>query len=694
MPAEAVPRVIRRPPGGHPLRATGDVVKELTWSGPRPVGDVDAQQWIFTARLPRMSPGAGDELALELDGLATRCELRIGGELVLSSQSMHAAYTVVLEPRWDGAAAELTVLPLYDGVPSKPRARWRAALVEDGRLRWLRTTLLGRAPSFALGPPPVGPWRPSRVVLRTGVAVDAVDLSAQLDASGDGQVRVVADVRALDGQQLVGARVEVGADGSAAIAELTVSADSVSGAAAVLAPRLWWPRGYGDAHRYPVRLVLTTTAGEHVVDVGWVGFRRLENDPSAGTDGFAPVVNGVPVFVRGVVWVPGGDAARQLAELTAAGLNAIRVVGTGCYETPELHELCDEYGVLVWQDLMLANLDYPTQDDDFSHELEAEVQTVMSGLRARPSTVALCGGSEVEQQAAMLGLDPGLGRDPWLLQLMNAEAGDAIVVPNAPSGGALPFDPREGVANYYGVGGYRRPLSDARTSGVRFASECLALANVPDDDALLDEGVPRDRGADWDFADVRDHYLQTLFGEDPTELRAADRTRYAQLSREVSALLMAEVFGEWRRAESPSRGGFVLWSRDLVPGSGWGVLDVTGRPKAALRGLSTVWAPVAVWTVDEGLGGVDVHIANDGPTAVDGELVVELAREDGTVVDAARRRVTVVPHSVSRCGIEAVLGHFVDASYAYRFGPRGHDEIRVSFTGPDGTAYTTRRELR
>src|SRR5206468_2933322 len=97
----------------------------------------------------------------------------------------------------------------------------------------------------------------------------------------------------------------------------------------------------------------------------------------------------------------------------------------------------------------------------------------------------LCGNSEVEQQAAMFGVDSAVARgDELFAELLPGlarEAGvDVPYVPGAPSSGALPFHPGAGVANYFGVGGYRRPLSDARTAGVRFAAECLAFANVHD----------------------------------------------------------------------------------------------------------------------------------------------------------------------------------------------------------------------
>jgi beta-mannosidase len=276
----------------------------------------------------------------------------------------------------------------------------------------------------------------------------------------------------------------------------------------------------------------------------------------------------------------------------------------------------------------------------------------------------------------MLGLDPALARDTPLPALVAAAATGVPYVPNAPCGGDLPFRPGAGVAHWFGVGAYRRPLSDVRLARVRFAAECLAFANVPDDGDL--GGVPRDAGAGWDFADVRDHYLRELYGMEPDALRAKDFEHYVALSQAVSGAVIAEVLGEWRRAGSRCGGGIVLWLRDLAPGSGWGLLDVGGVPKVAYHHLRRACAPVAVWTTDEGLGGIDVHVANDRPEPLDATLRVALYRDREVPVEVASQRLAVPPHTTVRHGAEQVLGHFADVSYAYRFGPPGHDLVVVS----------------
>ena len=90
-------------------------------------------------------------------------------------------------------------------------------------------------------------------------------------------------------------------------------------------------------------------------------------------------------------------------------MNMLRVGGTMAYETDAFYDSCDELGVLVWQDFMFANMDYPSGDADFAHSVTAEAQQLLRRLQGRPSLAVLCGNSEVEQQAAMW----GAGKELW-----------------------------------------------------------------------------------------------------------------------------------------------------------------------------------------------------------------------------------------------------------------------------------------
>jgi beta-mannosidase len=672
--------------------------------------DFDSHDWWFRVRFEAAAADAGEEVVLCLGGLATVAEVYLNGERILDSESMFASHELDIGDRLRGEN-ELAIccraLAPRLAVRRRPRARWRTRLVADGGLRFYRTMLLGRTPGFAPGPAVVGPWRPVALERRRGLVLEQVGLRGRLDGSGGGRIEVSARLRALASAELP-ERLTVtvlAPGGSTPISgEVPVQRPGghVRGSLTVADPERWWPHTHGSPALYEV----TIADGEDLLHRARVGFRRLEPAVDLLRNGPALRINEVPVFVRGVVWTPFDlvkpyapepELRRTLELLVGAGMNAVRVAGVGAYESPAFHDLCDELGILVWQDFMFANLDYPESDDEFMAQVERECRAVLADLGGRPSLAVLCGGSEVAQQVAMLGLDPALADGPLYGQLLPRLVGEAEVdapyFPSAPWGGDLPFRTDCGISNYYGVGAYRRPLEDVRRSEVRFASECLAFANVPDDEALESlamppgtvvhhpawkAGVPRDVGAGWDFDDVRDHYLTRQFEVDPVALRSADPERYLELSRTVTGEVMAEVMGEWRRPASPCTGAMVLWCRDLVPGAGWGILDHRGQPKVAYHHLRRALAPVAVWSTDEGLGGIVAHVANDRPEPLRALLRVALYRDLRRLAEEAAEELQLPAHGYAARNVEALLGRFVDVSWAYRFGPPAQDLVVIS----------------
>jgi beta-mannosidase len=474
--------------------------------------------------------------------------------------------------------------------------------------------------------------------------------------------------------------------------------------------RPWMPHTHGEPNLYPLRAEFQLKDGSTAIfEDTPVGFRSIDAGVDVpGDEGLALKINGTPIFCRGVVWTPPDAASltaspavvrERLQLLRDGGFNLIRVAGTTVYEDEAFHCLCDELGLLVWQDMMFANMNYPYEDSSFRDTVREEAEAELSRLGRHASLAIICGNSEIEQQVGMLGLSAEMGRGTWfgrdLPQIARTCCPGVPYVPSAPCGGDSPFRTRRGIANYFGVGAYLRSLEDVRRAEVQFASECLAFANVPEPEVIdkmaraipggvspthpvWKRGVPRDSGASWDFEDVRDHYLKLLHSVDATALRSTDCNRYWELSRMVSGEVMGEVFGEWRRPESPCSGGIVLWAADLEPGAGWGILDFQGRPKSAYWFLKRALAARSVWTTDEGLNGIDVHVANDGSERMDSWLRVALYRAGEQRVGQSELAVSVPKHQAVTFGLEQILGRFVDAAYAYRFGPPGQDVVVCS----------------
>ena len=598
-----------------------------------------------------------------------------------------------------------------------PRPRFKTKLVADQRLRHVRAGLLGRIPSWSPPVPFVGISGPAVIELADVVQVVHHVVRPSLHA-GIATLQLHVEVNELGSDALTSATVHCA--GTIAVATVGPSTDSATTTAPLrrrtevrsvmlienVSP--WWPHTHGDPTTYPVRVDLTLASGRVIsVALADVGFRRVDVDRDADGNGFGVCVNGVPIFCRGSAWMPLDQTDpwidRQrlrtaLEQCRDSGMNMIRLTGVTGWEQPAFYELCDALGILVWQDLPFATLDQPT-DAAFVDHVRREVAHHMEQRAASPSLVVVCGASERQQQAAMLGLDANLVSDAVGAQLIDEYVAthslNVAVVPCSPSGGHLPFAADVGVSHYYGVGAYQRPLTDARHANVRFTSECLAFANVPDpqtlDRFLLDgetppthprwkERIPRDGGVGWDFDDVRDYYVHLVTGVDPTALRRRDLDRYLELSRFVPATVMAATSHEWRRPTSSCRGAITWFLRDLWRGAGWGLIDSDGEAKAVLHALAEAWAPVSVGLIDEGLNGVDVWVHNDRPFEFQGQL--ELCRVIGghPFGSSLTCPVTVGPHSSVRMRADQLAKRFTDPSDAYMFGPSSHDALTARLT--------------
>ncbi len=448
--------------------------------------------------------------------------------------------------------------------------------------------------------------------------------------------------------------------------------------------------------------------GSNDLDLGNVGFRTVEVDRQDG--GFSISVNGVQIFCRGAFWMPpdvvtlhAPEAALRdsLRHLVEGGMNMLRIGGYVSYEDRRFWDLCDELGILVWQDCMLAGFD-PPEEPDFVESVRLEVSQELHKLQGRPSLAVVCGSSEMHQQAAMFGLSRERYHSPLLEETIPALVEEVLpgmpYVVSSPSGGELPFEPGEGVAHYFGVGAYLRPLSDARTSGVRFAAECLSFgipperstveqsfggAHVAGHHPIWKAGVARDSGTSWDFEDVRDDYVRHIFGIDPLRVRYADPERYLDLGRAVVAHLMSTVMADWRCTSSSCAGALILSWHDLCPGAGWGLLDSTTTPKAPWYALRSVLAPLAVVITDEGLAGLRVHVFNDRPSSAQGDLWLTLYNTSGAAVEEVATPIDVDGHSERHWNAATLLGGFRDLTNAYRFGPPAYDVVRARLEAGD-----------
>jgi beta-mannosidase len=669
---------------------------------------LDGSEWWFRCRFDAPEGSPEGPWRLELGGLATVANVWLNDEHLVHSENMWVAHQVHadrLEPHNVLLLRFAALAPLL--AQRRPRPRWRSLLLRSQNQRWYRTTLLGRVQGWASSGAPVGPWRPVRL-RRVGTEPFVAERSVR--ATCDGPDGVVALRLRLEG---VGAgtavEVRVGDDSQTTTAVEADGSTVLDATIRVPAAERWWPHTHGPQPLYGVGLTVDGVD----VDLGTVGFRTVDVDRADGA--FTLSLNGIPIFCRGALWVPpdavtlrSSEAALRtsLQRLVDAGMNMVRIGGYMSYEDTVFWDLCDELGILVWQDCMLAGFD-PPEEPEFVESVRLEVTQQLRELQGRPSLTVVCASSETQQQAAMFGLPSDGWHSPLLEETIPALAGDLVpdvpCVVSSPSGGDLPFEAGQGIAHYFGVGAYLRPITDARAAGVRFAAECLSFGNPPEQatvercfgDASVaghhptwKAGVARDTGTSWDFEDVRDDYVRQIFGVDPLRVRYTDPERYLDYGRAVVAHIMSTVVAEWRCAQSSCAGALILSWQDIAPGAGWGLLDSFTEPKAPWYALRRVLAPVAALITDEGLAGLRVHVVNDRASTVEGTLRLTLFNPGGSAVEEVESAVRVDAHAEVEWNAATLLGGFRDLTDAYRFGPPAYDVVRVRFETADGVSET------
>ncbi|NWF64042.1 MAG: glycoside hydrolase family 2 protein [Chloroflexi bacterium] len=680
-----------------PATAPNTVASLLRDSTPQPIenlsdSDLDSFDWWYALDFEK--PEAGVKHFLRFDGLATIADIWLNGELLLHTDNMFRAYRVdvtnSLQPK-----NELVICfrSLKEHLElSRKRPKWKTRLVDNQNLRWVRTTLLGSIPGWTPPVKPIGIWR--EAWLESADAVCLNDFSLHTSFQNEtGILRLKADVSNLT-EQPCEIFFEINGEMHSLFAgsALIIQIDNELHVPNIHA---WMPHTHGTPNLYQTRLLFKSGDQLQVLNEARVGFRHIHLNRNDGLFQFQ--VNGQNIFARGAVWMVNdvfslsGDPKTALTLARAAGMNMLRVGGTMIYEQDSFYDLCDDLGIMVWQDFMFANMDYPVKDEAFHENIFIEAAQQLKRLSKHACVVAYCGNSEVEQQASMLGIPAGMWRNEWfadeLPALVKAYNPEAAYVPSSPSEGLFPFYTSEGPTHYYGVGAYRRGISDVRRADVKFASECLGISNVPDDQTIIklmgdlvfaDEQkwksrAPRDSGSDYDFEDVRDHYFAELFGLNPNEVRKENLEHYLALSRIVSGEMMSRVFSEWRSSCSHCGGGLVWFYKDLLPGAGWGVIDSDNNPKAAYYFLKRVFQSIQVLITDEGLQGLRLHLVNETLQVFSGKLEFSMLMDGHVFVAKTVHDVTVAANQTVTFQAEELLGGFYDTAYAYRFGPPKHD---------------------
>ncbi|MEP6987755.1 MAG: glycoside hydrolase family 2 protein, partial [Chloroflexota bacterium] len=195
----------------------------------------------------------------------------------------------------------------------------------------------------------------------------------------------------------------------AAVATQTIAftGDAAETSIAIPKPELWWVHNLGEQPLYNVEVTLKDANGKSLDTwTNQVGLRTLtlERHLDEWGESFYFACNGVPFFAKGADWIPASpypgelvDYKRFIQATADANMNMLRVWGGGIYEEDVFYELCDQYGIAIWQDFMFACGTYPSRDADFMANVKAEAEDNIRRLRHHACMALWCGNNEIEQ---------------------------------------------------------------------------------------------------------------------------------------------------------------------------------------------------------------------------------------------------------------------------------------------------------
>ncbi len=444
-------------------------------------------------------------------------------------------------------------------------------------------------------------------------------------------------------------------------------------------PFLWWPKGYGIQYLYDLKITLksnekTIDTLNHKFGIRTVKLNQQEDEHGKS---FQFTINGQPIKAKGANWIPisllGGqthdDYKCLLKKAQQANFNMLRVWGGGYYEKNIFYKLCDQYGILVWQDFMFACAQYP-QHQFFLDTIANEAQAVIKRLRNFPSLALWCGNNECQwlhkkgeigKNSKFIGTKIFDQLLPSIVQQYDTEK-DYI--------NTTPFDagkdyenPSCGTIHSWNVWADNRDPIEYTKTVPRFVTE-FGMQSLPDITSLS-RYIPKEKlhVSSYQLEKInRDNfrtsgntklYHYALDSFSPT----GDLDQLIYFSQLAQARAI-KLYTEHTRAHSQINSGTLFWQfNDCFPAISWSCIDNFDNPKALYYYARRFYRPVLISLIQKHdrqeidtpfqLTGGQIVIVNDLPTPITGQIVCDLCDMYGQQLDSISFPVRVGPYSLS-----------------------------------------------
>lgn len=632
------------------------------------------QQWVEACDWDYETTFAADDdllarrrVDLVFDGLDTYADVMLNGTLVLHADNMFRPWRVEVTAHLVPGANRLAIRfrsPVL-AVRAAYDALGYALPASNDQGKPMVSMLARKAPyhyGWDWGPRFVtsGVWRPARLEGWDDARIDDVHVVQTELTTERARLRVRATVMATGGVDAT-LTVAVGGEPASRVdASMKPGLGEIDVEVAIERPERWWPNGLGRAHLYDLEVVLAIDGAPVDARRVRVGLRTVEVIHREDADGksFTVCVNGAPTFMKGANHIPLDNflprvsAERYRALLTAAAaanMNMVRVWGGGVYEDDRFYDLCDELGILVWQDFMFACSMYPT-DDAFADSVRQEAIANVKRLRNHPCLALWAGNNEIEVAwqrwgwKAKFGLSEEAEREIWngyerifhhLLPIVLAEYDPSRFYtrssPSANDDRVAPDTRGFGDMHYWGVWHAEKPYSEYAHNISRFMSE-YGFQSFPEIATVARYATPADFRIDSPVMlahqrHPRGNELVGIYME--RDFRTPrDFASLLYVSQVLQAIII-QYAAEAHRRKMPYCAGSLYWQLcDCWPVASWSGIDSFGQWKALHHFARHFFAPVLVSVEAQG-DAAAVHLVSDRRDPARVQLALRLVDFDG-----------------------------------------------------------------
>lgn len=438
-------------------------------------------------------------------------------------------------------------------------------------------------------------------------------------------------------------------------------------------PQLWWTNDLSDAETQPLYTIKTELCTDEKTldaDSKRIGLRTLllNQEKDQWGHNFQFVLNGVPLFAKGGDYIPmdsfitradDDKKRRLLRDCRYAHMNMIRIWGGGYYETDSFYDICDEYGILVWQDFMFACAPYPFYEEPFLESVREEITCNVRRLRHHASLALWCGNNEIEDMS--MGWKAYRKLNQWteiffyqiLPDFVKALDDQTPFISGSPCGTGYLRDVHSdnaGDTHLWQVWHGLQPLNFYRRHLTRFCSE-FGLESMPSISTVNYFAKPEEKAL---TSPVFNAHQKSPSGNKKMIYYIASQYLLPErfddmlyLSQMIQLEGVRDATEHWRRNRGRCNGSLYWQLNDCWPVCSWAGIDYFGRFKAVHYGARRFNEPVMV-SIEDTKETLKLFVVNDKAKAFTGSLSCKVLRFDGMPVYEQHFTVNVPAADVAR----------------------------------------------